>query len=233
MARLPRIFVEGQPQHIIQRGNNREPIFADAHDYCVYLEYLQDAAERNQLAIHAYVLMTNHVHLLATPVSGTSIPKSLQSLGRRYVQYFNHAYRRTGTLWEGRYRATLIDGERYLLTCMRYIELNPVRAGMVKRPADYPWSSYGANARGEENSLVTNHALHRRLGANAEARQTAYRQLFRAAVSKSDLEAMRESTNKAWVLGNDRFREKIERLSGRRTQPKPSGRPRKSAVEHQ
>lgn len=228
MARLPRYFVKGQAQHIIQRGNNREPIFAADDDYPFYLECLQDAAKRNELLIHAYVLMTNHVHLLVTPKAENSIPKTLQSVGRRYVQYFNYTYERTGTLWEGRYKATVIDSDRYLLTCMRYIELNPVRADMVKHPREYPWSSYAANADGVENKLLTPHRLYRQLDAHAAARRSAYRQLFRAAISRVDLEAIRESTNKGWVLGNDRFREKIEKLSDRRTTPKPRGRPKKA-----
>lgn len=228
MARQPRYFVEGQAQHIIQRGNNRVPIFAADRDYGFYLECLQDAAERNELSIHAYVLMTNHVHLLATPQTELSIGKTLQSLGRRYVHYFNYSYGRTGTLWEGRYRATLIDSERYLLTCMRYIELNPVRARIATHPSDYPWSSYAANALGMEDSLVEPHLLHRRLARSPEARQAAYRQLFRAAIGDVDLEAIREATNTGWALGNDRFREEIEAVSGRRAAPKSRGRPKRS-----
>ncbi|MBQ0797925.1 MAG: transposase [Porticoccaceae bacterium] len=228
MARLPRYFVEGQAQHIIQRGNNREPIFAAEQDYQVYLECLQKAAEQNGLDIHSYILMTNHVHLLATPQTEDSIGKTLQSLGRRYVQYFNYSYKRTGTLWEGRYKATLIDSERYLLTCMRYIELNPVRANMVKHPGDYPWSSYLTNARGQESTLTTPHPLYHSLGRSNTARQSAYRALFRGAVSKVDQQAIREATNTGWVLGNDRFRDKIEQLSGRRSRPKRRGRPSKT-----
>ena len=231
MARLPRYFVKGQAQHIIQRGNNREPVFVGDEDYLFYLECLQDAAKRHELLVHAYVLMTNHVHILATPRTKDSIPKTLQSIGRRYVQYFNYAYIRTGTLWEGRYKATVIDSDRYLLTCMRYIELNPVRAGMVAHPREYPWSSYAATALGKENKLVSAHTLYRQLGANESARQSTYRRLFRAAIGRADLEAIRESTNKGWVLGNDRFREEIERLSGRRTAPNPRGRPRKERGE--
>ena len=130
MARLPRYFVQGQPQHLIQRGNNRSPIFASDDDFDFYLDCLWEAAQLNGCSVHAFVLMSNHVHILATPTTALSLPKVLQSVGRRYVQYFNRAYRRTGTLWEGRYRATVIDSERYLLSCMRDIELNPVRAGM-------------------------------------------------------------------------------------------------------
>jgi len=225
MARLARYFVKDQPQHVIQRGNNREPIFAADDDYRFYLECLHEAADREGCLIHAYVLMTNHVHFLASPGSETSLPKTLQSVGRRYVHYFNYRYERTGTLWEGRYKATLIDSEQYLLTCMRYIELNAVRAGMVESPGDYLWSSYSANAVGEANRLITPHSLYRRLGRSAQTRQSAYRQLFRSRIGKADLALIREATNKAWVLGNDRFKEKVETLSGRRTQPKPRGRP--------
>jgi len=225
MARLPRFFAKGQPLHIIQRGNNRDAVFGSEPDYLFYLDCLERAAAEHGLSIHAYVLMTNHVHLLATPSDEQSVPKTLQSVGRRYVQYFNHTYRRTGTLWEGRYRATVIDAEGYLLTCMRYIELNPVRAqGMVEHPADYPWSSYRGNALGAQDSLLTPHEVYRRLGRSAEERQSAYRQLFRAQLSKADIEAIRRATNKAWALGSERFRARIEVLSGRRAAPLPKGR---------
>ena len=199
MARLPRYFVKGQPQHIIQRGNNRELIFVHDDDYQFYLECLQSAIKKNKLWVHAYVLMTNHVHILANPETETSISKTLQSVGRRYVQYFNYTYKRTGTLWEGRYKATVIDSDQYLLTCMRYIELNPVRAGMVEQPSAYPWSSYAANAEGISNKLITSHEVYKQLGANELERQSAYRQLFRLAIGKSDIDALREATNKGWV----------------------------------
>ena len=229
MARLPRYFAEGLPLHIIQRGNNREPVFGAEPDYRFYLDCLQRAASEHAVAIHAYVLMTNHVHLLATPSHQASLPKTLQSVGRRYVQYFNYTYRRTGTLWEGRYRSTVIDSERYLLTCMRYIEMNPVRAeSMAQHPADYPWSSYRANALGAQDPLLSPHALYRGLGRSVEARQSSYRQLFRAQLSKTDIEAIRESTNKAWALGNAHFQAKIAALAGRRAAPMPKGRPVKN-----
>lgn len=228
MARLPRLFLPGQPIHAIQRGNNREPIFATEEDYRFYIECLAKAATEQGLAIHAYVLMTNHVHLLVTPETEESLSKTMQSVGRRYVQYFNHAYQRSGTLWEGRYKSTLIQSERYLLTCMRYIELNPVRAAMVGHPGDYPWSSYRANALGDENVLLTPHLLYRRLGATPEDRQKAYRQLFRVQIGKEELETIRNATNKAWVLGEGRFCEKVEALSQRRATPLPKGRPRQN-----
>ena len=224
MARLPRYFVPDQPQHVIQRGNNREPIFAADADYRFYLECPREAARKWELAIHAYVLMTNHVHVLATPSTEMSLPKTLQSVGRRYVQYFNHYYGRTGTLWEGRYRATIIDSERYLMTCSRYIELNPVRAGMVRRPGAYTWSSYRCNALGRRDALLREHPAYRRLGATPAARQQAYRALFGIGIATAELASIRDATNKGWALGNDRFRERIESLTQRRAMPRPRGR---------
>lgn len=226
MARLPRYFAQGVPQHVILRGNNREPIFANDEDCQFFKEVLLDAAIRYGLAIHAYVLMTNHIHLLALPESAESLPKTLQSVGRRYVQYFNYRYKRTGTLWEGRYRATVVDAEKYLFECMRYIELNPVRAGMVAHPRNFPWSSYLANAEGKEDILVTCHSLYRRLGANAKERQEAYRELVKAPMDAELLTTVRDCTHKGWALGGKHFQDKIERLSQRRAQPLPKGRPK-------
>ncbi len=157
MARLPRYVLPGVPQHVIQRGNNREPIFAHGEDYSFYLEKLEEALKKYSCQLHAYVLMTNHVHLLITPQAENGIGKVMQSLGRSYVQYYNYVYTRTGTLWEGRYKATLLNSEQYLLTCMRYIELNPVRANMVKHPSEYPYSSYAKNAVGKQNNLSHPH----------------------------------------------------------------------------
>lgn len=228
MARLPRFALPGQPQHVIQRGNNRAEIFCAEADYRFYLEKLAAAAIKCECKIHAYVLMTNHVHLLLTPDAEQGIGKAMQMLGRYYVQYYNYCYRRTGTLWEGRYRATLIDSEAYLLTCMRYIELNPVRAGMVAHPSEYQWSSYRHNALGEPDGLLTTHREYRRLGRGSEERQAAYRQLFRARIPEKSLEEIREATNKAWVLGNDRFKCRIEKQLERRAAPRTRGGDHKS-----
>lgn len=232
MARLPRYVIPGQPQHIIQRGNNRQTIFAAEADYQFFRDALIEASDKYGLVIHAYVWMTNHIHLLATPNYDDSISKVFQSVGRKYVQYFNYTYKRSGTLWEGRYRATVVDRELYLLTLMRYIELNPVRAGMMAHPRDYPWSSYAFNAQGEvglNSSWLIHHEEYVRLGRNAADRQGAYRQLFRAAISGVDLKAIRESTHKGWALGSDRFKAQIEALSQRRATSKGVGRPRKEA----
>jgi putative transposase len=231
MARLPRFVIPGQPQHVIQRGNDRQAIFRDEQDYSFYLEKLWEAAEKNQCDIHAYVLMTNHVHLLITPHTETGIGKTLQSIGRYYVQYFNHCYKRTGTLWEGRYRATLIDSEAYLLTCMRYIELNPVRASdMVKHPSKYPWSSYCCNALGQEDVLIKPHHEYKRLGTTSEARQSAYRQQFSTRIPKQTLHEIREATNKAWTLGSEQFQQRVERQIDRPLRSSGHGGDRKSKL---
>jgi putative transposase len=228
MARLPRFVLPGHPQHVIQRGNNRQPIFCCDDDYRFFHEKLTAACIQHGCAVHAYVLMTNHVHLLVTPQTENAISKVMQSVGRYYVQYFNYTYQRTGTLWEGRYRATLLDTDQYLLTCYRYIELNPVRAEMVEDPASYRWSSYGFNAQGMPDPLVVPHALYWKLGHDPQERQAAYRALFRGQLDESALAEIREATNKAWLLGNDRFRAAIERQLNRRPAPRPRGGDRRS-----
>ena len=228
MARLPRFDIPDFTQHVIQRGNNREPVFVQDADYQFYLEKSGDACRRYGCELHAYVLMTNHTHLLVSPREQGATGKVMQSLGRYYVQYFNHCYQRTGTLWEGRYKATLIDDEQYLLTCMRYIELNPVRANMVLHPKSYTWSSYHANALGKENPLLISHPLYQGLGKNPEERQSAYRALFKQRIGGQALRALREATNKAWVLGNDRFQARVAALLDRQVAPKPRGGDRKS-----
>jgi putative transposase len=230
MARLPRFVIVDQPQHVIVRGNNRDPIFIADEDYQFYLEKLKQACEKHECDLHAYVLMTNHVHLLITPHTEQGLSKVMQMIGRYYVQYFNHSYQRTGTLWEGRYKATLIDSERYLLTCYRYIELNPVRANMVEHPADYPWSSYRYNALGQENKLITAHNEYLQLGNNDLERQQAYRDLFNHHITQRTLDDIRQATNKAWILGSQHFKDKIEQQLNRRLTPLPKGGDRKSAA---
>ena len=232
MARLPRFVIPGHPQHIIVRGNNREAIFYAEEDYTFYLERLMEACRKHGCECHAYVLMTNHVHLLLTPQFENSISKAIQMIGRYYVQYFNHKYHRTGTLWEGRYKASLIDSERYLLTCYRYIELNPVRANMVTHPSEYPWSSYLSNASGVENLLITHHSEYITLANTDEKRQLAYRDLFKLCMADRTLEEIREATNKAWVLGSDYFKAKIEEKTGRSSQPSKVGGDRRSERYH-
>ena len=171
--------------------------------------------------------MTNHVHLLVTPEHDDSIPRALQSLGRRYVRYVNDTYRRTGTLWEGRDRAALIDSDNYFLSCCRYIELNPVRAGMVRHPSRYRWSSYAPHARGTADRLIAPHALYRGLGRNEVERRAAYRSLFRDRLDAGFLDDLRQATNGGWVFGDEHFKSKITKTVGRRVSPLPHGRPRK------
>lgn len=230
MARLPRYLLPGQPQHVIQRGNNRQPIFASEDDYRFYYECLMEAARNHGCDIHAYVFMTNHVHLLVTPQTEGGIGKMMQSLGRRYVQYFNYTYHRTGTLWEGRYRATLVDAQRYLLTCYRYIELNPVRAAMVRHPGEYRWSSYRAHAEGRDDPLVTEHCIYQALGRDNAEQRSAYRTLFKSQIEEQTLREIRDTLQKGWVLGSERYKNEIAALVSRRVQPSPKGRPARSGT---
>ncbi len=228
MTRLPRYVIPGIPQHIIQRGNNRSAIFFSEKDYLFYSEKLLQASQEHGCIIHAYVLMTNHVHLLATPLYECSISKMQQMIGRYYVQYFNYQYQRTGTLWEGRYRATLVDTKQYLFRCMHYIEMNPVRAGMVKEPGNYRWSSYSHNALGVNNALITPHEEYLSLGKTYSDRQEAYVKLCATLLSSMDLNHIREMTNKGWVLGTTAFKEEIESISNRPIEPVLKGGDRRS-----
>lgn len=229
MARLPRFFVPDLPLHVIQRGNNRAAIFVDAGDFQFYRMCLGYAARRCGVAIHAYVFMTNHVHLILTPELETSTARMMQSIGRVYVQYFNERYGRTGTLWEGRYKAAIVDDERYLLTCMRYVELNPVRAGMVVDPRAYRWSSHRANALGENDDLVRAHPTYQLLGCAPKERQAGYRELFGPSVPDQEIEIIRDATQNGWALGDTKFRQRIS-ASGRRPARLPRGgaRPERS-----
>lgn len=226
MARKPRVFLKGVAQHVVQRGNNREPCFFAEEDYRFYLECLTDAAKKNGCVIHAYVLMINHVHLLVSPEDAYSVSGMMQSLGRRYVRYVNHAYKRTGTLWEGRFKASLVQSDNYLLACSRYIELNPVRANMVKTPDAYKWSSYSHNAWGEDDACITAHEVYQVLGDDAEQRQCAYRELFRHHMDNALLHEIRDALNHEAILGSSYFKERVEDVLGRRVQPGLPGRPR-------
>jgi putative transposase len=217
--------LSGMPQHIVQRGINREPCFFAEEDYQCYLHWLWKSAADWRCDIHAYVLMTNHVHLLMTPRDENAIAKLMQSIGRRYVQYINHQYKCTGTLWEGRYKSSLIQAEDYLLACMRYIELNPVRAGIVEDPVHYPWSSYRTNGHGKPSEHLIQHPLYHALGKNEEERAADYRKLFRPQLEEEAIADIRQAINQSAPLGNDRFKDKVSVMTGvRRTLPK-RGRP--------
>lgn len=225
MARLPRLTVPGYPHHIIQRGNNRQPIFAADADYRMLLELLEQHAREAQVAIHAYVLMSNHFHLLATPETADAIPRMMQSVGRRYVRYFNQRQARTGTLWEGRYRSTLIQAERYLLACMVYIDLNPVRAGMVESAQAYPWSSHAHYVGARVDRLVSPHPIWWELGNTPFAREAAYAQLVRAGLESSEQLALTDSTLRGWALGDAEYVADLQRRTQRRVNKAAAGRP--------
>ncbi|MBU0501035.1 MAG: transposase [Gammaproteobacteria bacterium] len=227
MPRRARLSLPNVPQHLIQRGNNRQVCFAADEDYRFYLDWLGDYAARTGCRIHAYVLMTNHVHLLVSAERGGATGEMMKALGQRYVQYFNRSHRRSGTLWEGRYRSCPTQTEDYLLACQRYIELNPVRAAMVAHPAEYRWSSYRANAQGEADALITPHAVYQALGLDEAARQMSYRELFRYELEPGLVDEIRKATNGNFVLGDARFAEQIAMALGRRVTPGTSGRPRK------
>ncbi len=227
MPRRSRLFVSGQAQNVIQRGNNRGAIFFEDSERRVYLDWLGEALADQGCALHAYVLMTNHVHLLITSDRQEAIPKALQSLGRRYVRYVNRTYGRTGTLWEGRYKSTILDSERYVLACHRYIEANPVRAFMVADAGDHSWSSYHHNAGGRADALLSEHPVYAALGTTAGERQNAYRKLFAEGLAPELVSEIRDATNRGWVPGSERFRKEIEAVVSRRVEPPRRGRPSK------
>jgi len=217
------------PLHIIQRGNNRQACFFADEDYRCYLDWLKQSADKFACRIHAYVLMTNHVHLLLSSDKTDAAGALMKSLGQRYVQYVNRTYRRSGTLWEGRFRSCLIQEDSYLLVSQRYVELNPVRAGMVGHPAEYRWSSYRANAQGEADELLTPHPLYQALGPDDLSRQAAYRELFRYALEPGLVDEIRRATNGNYALGDERFAGQIAVALGRRATRGKPGRPPKTA----
>jgi len=225
MARLSRLTLPGHAHHVIQRGNNRQAIFADRADYQMMLDLLDESARRFGVAIHAYVLMDNHFHLLATPQTTEGLPQMMQAVGRRYVRYFNDRHRRTGTLWEGRYKSTLIQTERYLLACMAYIDLNPVRAGMVAQPRDYPWSSHAHYVGLAQDRLLTPHPLVWALGNTPFAREAAYADLVQAGISTGQQQVLTDSALRGWALGEPEFVNNLQKLTTRRVSKRTAGRP--------
>lgn len=225
MARMPRFFAPDLPLHVTQRGNNRQAIFHDDSERSFLLGLLGKNAVRHRVSIHAYVLMTNHVHLLATPHDAIGVPRLMQAVGHGYASWFNTRHARTGTLWEGRYRATAVEEEGYLLRCMRYIELNPVRAGLVERPGDYAWSSFRANAWGERDRLVTPHAIYRSLGRTPSDRAAAYVDICGEIVLADELARIRDASLHGWALGGATFHAAID-ATGRRADRLPKGRTR-------
>lgn len=225
MARLPRLTLPGYPHHIIQRGNNRQAIFASDADYQTLLDLLAENAKKFDVAIHAYVLMGNHFHLLATPQTLDGLPQMMQAVGRRYVRYFNDRQKRTGTLWEGRYKSTVIQTERYLLACMAYMDLNPVRAGLVPQARDYPWSSHGHYIGQRTDKLLTPHALIWELGNTPFAREAAYAALVQSGIDPVQHTALTDSALRGWALGESDFVADLQKKTLRRVTKSVAGRP--------
>jgi putative transposase len=229
MARRARLALAGVPWHITQRGNNRAACFFDTQDYHAYLNYLSQHATEFGCAIHAYVLMTNHVHLLLTPASIEGPAQLMKRVGQRYVQHVNRRHKRSGTLWQGRFHSCLTQTEQYVLSCYRYVELNPVRAGMVGHPAQFAWSSFGQNITGEPGGLITPHPEYLALGRCAEARGAAYRRLFEHDIVPADLDAIRQSAQQGRALGGEDFCKAVESMLGRQVKVVPQGRPARAA----
>ena len=230
MARLPRLTVPGYPHHIIQRGNNRQAIFFGPTDYQRLLALLDENARKFGVALHAYVLMTNHFHLLVTPATADGLPQMMQAVGRSYVRYFNDRQHRSGTLWDGRYRSTLIETDRYLLTCMAYIELNPVRAGIVREAKDYLWSSHGHYAGLRVDKMVTPHALFWSLGNTPFSREKTYCDLVNAGISGEQQAALMRSVQGGWALGGENFVTELQKRTERRVNKASAGRPFNSKI---
>jgi len=227
MARLPRLFLPEYPVHLVVRGNDRQDIFRSEGDRVFFHRCLVETTRKHAASVHAYVFMSNHVHLLASANTADALSKVIQSMGRRYVSYFNYLYGRTGTLWEGRFHACLVQTDRYFLSCHRYIEMNPVRAGIVARPSDHRWSSNRFNRWGKPDDLLTPHSTFLELGTSDEARGSAYEKIFELPVPWED-ESIREALRTNGVYGDKQFCDRVGKLTGRRMEPLPRGRPPKS-----
>jgi putative transposase len=225
MPRRSRIMLSGIPVHIVQRGNNRQQCFHRHEDQQFYLFHLARLLPRSKCALHAYCLMTNHVHLLVTPATPDGCARLMKDIGQLYTQYVNRTYGRSGSLWEGRFRSCLVQAEDYLLACYRYIELNPVRAGLCSHPRAFEWSSYRANADGVPNPLVTPHAEYLRLGNGDQERMRTYRALFEAASHHARVDEIRIATNGNFALGGRAFTQAVSAAIGRRAERGTPGRP--------
>lgn len=226
MARLPRLTLPGLAHHLIQRGNNRDLIFRSPADHETMKSLLAENSNNYGVAIHAYVLMANHFHLLATPRDDKALPQMMQAVGRSYVRYFNNLHGRTGTLWEGRYRSTVIEAEKYLLMCMAYMDLNPVRQGLADEPADYEWSSYRHYAGVKADRIITPHALFWDLANTPFGRESAYVETVRAGVSGAHTAALTRSAMSGWALGDEAFIAQLQQKTQRRVHMVKAGRPR-------
>jgi len=230
MPRRKRTYLPGLPYHIVQRGNNREACFVEAENYRYYLELWKECIKRYGVKVHAYCLMTNHIHFLVSPEETDSLSRVMQVVGSRYGYYFNKSYKRSGTVWEGRHKSSLVQSDRYLLTCMRYIELNPVAAGMIKKPEEYRWSSFLVNAWAKA-SLISPHPEYMKLGGTEDERCHAYRELFRNQLPEHDVHLIERASEYCVPLGDDRFRDAIENQYGIVLGQAALGRPKKDEVD--
>ena len=230
MARLPRLISPGQVHHIIQRGHDQQLVFREVADYRIFLDWLKEGSRRFKVALHAYVLMPDHWHLLATPADAEGLARMMQWLGRYYVPYFNQKYQRTGTLWQGRYKTSVVDAQQYLLLCSRYVELNPVRNGLVSAAGDYPWSSYLHHTGVKSDPLITDHRVYWDLGNTPFDREIAYQVLTEQALDAAELDLISEATRKGWALGAEEFKLALEKQMQRRVSPAKRGRPVKQVV---
>ena len=227
MPRKPRFFLAGVANHVIQRGNNKDAVFFEEEDYFKYLTILNEAATKQGVKIHAYVLMTNHIHLLATSETTSGISLAMQQTGRFYVPYINYKYKRTGTLWEGRFKSSLVSDELYALACMRYIEMNPVRAHMVQAPQDYKWSSYHSNVRGVYDPIISEHVSYKGLARSRKKQQEAYKNLFLEHLDEKILSNIRNCAQSGTPLGNNKFKRQIENKLKIKVGYSIRGRPKK------
>jgi len=226
MPRRARKSISGLPYHIVQRGNNREACFVESENYQFYLDLWKDCSNRYGVAVHAYFLMTNHIHFLVTPENTNAISRLMSVVGSRYAYYFNKTYKRSGTIWEGRHKSSLVDSERYFLTCCRYIELNPVVADMVTKPEEYKWSSYHVNAWGKSSAL-TYHDEYLKLGSDSSEKCHTYRELFKHQLSEHDIHLIERASEYCHPVGDDRFRLAIENKYGVMLGQASRGRPKK------
>ena len=227
MARLPRLVVPNHLHHIVARGNNDQPIVLDDADCQYFLSSLRDSAQRSGVAIHAYVLMPSRVQLMATPSDAEGLGKLMQAIGRHYVPYFNARHSRSGNLWEGRFRATVMEADTYFLACAQLIEQQPVVAGIVSDPLSYTWSSYAHHSGAQREVWLADHPAYWALGNTPFEREAAYQQLAQATGSSELTGEIEAATRKAWPLGSDEFRRRLGKLTDRRLEPAQRGRPRK------
>lgn len=231
MARTSRLVIPNQPHHIVQRGNDRQQIFHDADDYLAFLVWLREASRQFKVAIHAYVLMGSQLHLLVTPSDAQGLGRMMQWIGRFYVPYFNRKYDRTGTLWQGRFKTSIIESEQYFLLCSRYIEMAPVSAGLALDPSGYRWSSYAHHVGDKPDSLIADHPLYWALGNTPFEREAAYKQLMAQAVTQDEVGNLNHAVLKGLVLGSEQFKIALERRVNRRVRPAKRGRPSKRSIE--